>query len=1248
MKFKSTTSNRLCHWLLTGLALLCIFPALVAARPIEPQLAAAKPEPRTFAVSGFPVIGARSTDYSWLGVGLGDDLATRLARCDQHLFQVERLQFNEVLRAQRVEMLTQGVSETAEPDAAERQRLNDLAQATRTSFQGQKWGARYVIIGSLWLEGTYPQEHARLKANVRLVDVATGQIISGAQATSEGSETGYLRLQEQLAEQLAERLGVPAEQRVQVRDYRREGGEVYRRFVQAREALYQGRYQEAKTLSEQAETAGAHHLLPQIWETNRQAHERLVKGVSEKDKAYQLNRERRQQVEARKHEVQELAALAHFENGEQYRIEAETFERFGDGTVAKDGYQQALTAYDEYLRNTQNGLVRWEANVPGGIGDSQIVVTDELIYAASASDLFAFDAKTGSLRWNFYTSYEEIYTPVVVDGIVYAQSKKGHLRAFDAQTGVVRWDFQDRDWKAWSPAIRAIVVDEIAYMGSGSGHLRAFDAKTGVLRWDFQAGDGIYPPVVVDGIAYAGSKDGHLRAFDAKTGVLRWDFQAGDGIYPPVVVGEIAYAGSQDGHLRAFDAKTGVLRWDFQAKGRIYPPVVVGGIAYVGSQDGHLRAFDAQTGELRWDSQTGDKIDLRPVVVDGIVYVALSLRGGLRAFDAQTGTVRWNLHGYWINNLLVVDGLVYAGSEDGHLKVFNAQTGELRWDFKASIRAINIFNGPPIYVTEELIYVVQNDRLLAINRSVMQQAKTIPTVHKALTQKATVLAKLGQAAYALRVFGRKLRESERGSANDAQFLAALLPQLRLSPHVQEALNLRILGKTQMLLWDFQTVTEIGQPEVVDGVVYEGSLDGRLWAFDAKTGDLRWDFQARDGIDPPVVVNRIAYASGLGFVVSFDAKTGDLRWDFQTNSFNHLVVMDGVVYITSSNGHLRALDAKTGDLRWDFQADGIFDPLVVDGIAYVGSKDGYLRAFDTQTGALRWDFQADSWIYTPIVVNGIAYAGSWNRHLRAFDAQTGELRWDFKDGSWGTWSPVVVDGIAYAGSKDGHLRAFDAKTGELRWDSQAWGESSTPVVMDGIVYVSSSRRLRAYDAKTGKLRWDFQARDEIHTPVVVDGIAYAGSKSGHLRAFDAKTGALRWDFQARDEIHTPVVVDGIAYATSSDFHLRAFPVAQVTSGQYTPDVTWNSDEQFYSYLIWGKLGLAISKGVEKDGDVEDWLKQSGLSSKEEIIAKLCQLAAGIPYYSAGALAEDPGKLRPPWLTEWVLRDDKELCASTPAP
>ena len=128
--------------LLVVLALLCVFPALAMARPTEPQPPTAKPEPRTFAVSGFPVIAARATEYSWLGVGLGDDLATRLARCDQHLFQVERLQFNEVLRAQKVEMLTQGVSDTAEPDAAERERLMGLAQATRTSFQGQKWGAR--------------------------------------------------------------------------------------------------------------------------------------------------------------------------------------------------------------------------------------------------------------------------------------------------------------------------------------------------------------------------------------------------------------------------------------------------------------------------------------------------------------------------------------------------------------------------------------------------------------------------------------------------------------------------------------------------------------------------------------------------------------------------------------------------------------------------------------------------------------------------------------------------------------------------------------------------------------------------------------------------------------------------------------------------------------------------------------------------------------------------------------------------
>jgi hypothetical protein len=118
-----------------------------------------------------------------------------------------------------------------------------------------------------------------------------------------------------------------------------------------------------------------------------------------------------------------------------------------------------------------------------------------------------------------------------------------------------------------------------------------------------------------------------------------------------------------------------------------------------------------------------------------------------------------------------------------------------------------------------------------------------------------------------------------------------------------------------------------------------------------------------------------------------------------------------------------------------------------------------------------------------------------------------------------------------------------------------------------------------------------------------------------------------------------VVDGIAYAGSGDGHLRAFATNRILSGQYTPDIVWGSDEQFYSYLLWGKAGLAARKIVEGYG-LEAVLKQSGLS-QEELAAGLDQLAAGIPYHSAGSLAEDPGKLRPPWFTVTSQKAGKPL-------
>ncbi|MBX6383828.1 MAG: serine/threonine-protein kinase, partial [Microbispora sp.] len=313
-----------------------------------------------------------------------------------------------------------------------------------------------------------------------------------------------------------------------------------------------------------------------------------------------------------------------------------------------------------------------------------------------------------------------------------------------------------------------------------------------------------------------------------------------------------------------------------------------------------------------------------------------------------------------------------------------------------------------------------------------------------------------------------------------------------------------------LKWSVTTGGEVySSPAVVDGVVYVGSWDHKLYAIDAATGRKRWSFT-----------------------------TG--AWVYSTPA-----VADGVVYVGSDDSELYAIDAATGRKRWSFTTGRAVEssPAVADGVVYVGSWGGKLHAIDAATGRKRWSFTTgDSVDSSPVVVDGVVYVGSNDHKLYAVDAVTGRERWHFATGNWVESSPVVADGVVYVGSNDHKLYAIDAVTGRERWSfTTGRAVESSPAVVDGVVYVGSNdHKLYAVDAVTGRERWHFPTGDLVDSsPAVVDGVVYVGSADGKLYAVDAVTGRERWHFTIGAWVRSsPAVVDGVVYVGSEDHKLYA--------------------------------------------------------------------------------------------------------------
>jgi outer membrane protein assembly factor BamB len=211
--------------------------------------------------------------------------------------------------------------------------------------------------------------------------------------------------------------------------------------------------------------------------------------------------------------------------------------------------------------------------------------------------------------------------------------------------------------------------------------------------------------------------------------------------------------------------------------------------------------------------------------------------------------------------------------------------------------------------------------------------------------------------------------------------------------------------TGKLRWRLRIGPSESSPLVVDGVVYVGDWNGRLYALSAASGATRWTFQAGDKIK-----DAVAYAGGR-------------------------------VYFGSYDHHVYALNARTGKLFWRASAQqrlgsrGTFyaTPAVAYGRVYIGSTDGKVYSFGATSGKLRWSHGTGGYVYSsPAIWQQRVYAGSFTGTFYCFDAATGDVRWTFKANSQISGSPVVINDVVYFSSLKGRTYALDPRNGKLLW------------------------------------------------------------------------------------------------------------------------------------------------------------------------------------------------------------------------
>jgi outer membrane protein assembly factor BamB len=283
------------------------------------------------------------------------------------------------------------------------------------------------------------------------------------------------------------------------------------------------------------------------------------------------------------------------------------------------------------------------------------------------------------------------------------------------------------------------------------------------------------------------------------------------------------------------------------------------------------------------------------------------------------------------------------------------------------------------------------------------------------------------------------------------------------------------AKTGKRLWRHHYRACIAATPAVDqGLVFVAMMnpckqphDGRpglLVALSARTGHEVWRFDLGATESSPLVVNGVVYVGSRDHrLYALKARTGKLLWSYDTGGEikSAPAYVAGTVFVGAYNGYLYAIDARTGRLRWRAASEKVVlrgrggfyaNPAIAYGRIFIGNTDGAVYAFGATRGALLWARKTGGYVYGSAAIwNQTIYVGSYDHTFYALDAATGAVKWKFKANGPISGSATVMDGIVYFSTLAERTYGLDARTGRVVWTFKD-GQYSPLVAQSGLAFL----------------------------------------------------------------------------------------------------------------------------------------------------------------------------------------------------
>jgi len=391
-----------------------------------------------------------------------------------------------------------------------------------------------------------------------------------------------------------------------------------------------------------------------------------------------------------------------------------------------------------------------------------------------------------------------------------------------------------------------------------------------------------------------------------------------------------------------------------------YPPGFVGydelqGKVYRGNlrRDGVFQASGVPklTG-IKWKFKTGKGIKSSPIMVDGLVYIGSDDKS-FYAIDADNGTKKWSFEtkSKVYSSAAVVGGKVFFSSGREAYSL-NAITGDLNW--KKNIAKFNAFGSPA--VAYGIVFYVGGAR---------------KNSHEETSWGG------GRMKGFDVITGKLVWEQSEGIGPQALSSPAILNDELVWTGGYESYKMN-LGSGE-LKWKARRGpwcgATVNTPVIANGFVFDTScygadqfglpLNGEIRVTKFKDGGGYWQMHPYEGTDekkrvtpkdgkdhsiytcPTVFGNNIFVADSSGDVHCINYITKKRVWKYQAGGGVHssICYAKGILYFGCNDGHVYAVDAKSGSLVWKQKCGGKFvsSPYIADGVVYIGGEDGFVYA-----------------------------------------------------------------------------------------------------------------------------------------------------------------------------------------------------------------------------------------------------------------------------------------------------------------